>query len=242
MTLAGEGCGEAWLPHLDLMLNLQVSLENAAPGGGSRSFFMRLYHELCPALRELLIPHLSALRWLWPAESAPKEPLKLLDRKFSTQFRLEQAPGLCVGPSGPRSPISHRAFWRKGGEITFLLQAQQLRHDARDFLQDGVMLPPLAFETANLDPHFPVVHLCRSTRGCCQNMPKTVRLVLSGSGCSPKWPGGSGSGSGRYLRTDPAGRVSHGAKDYRFPESGSIELLTAEGRSNLGDTPWDRPL
>ncbi|MBW7938551.1 MAG: hypothetical protein H3C63_07005, partial [Candidatus Omnitrophica bacterium] len=26
ITLAGEGCGEAWLPHLDLMLSLQVSL------------------------------------------------------------------------------------------------------------------------------------------------------------------------------------------------------------------------
>ena len=33
VTLAGEGCGESWLPYLDIMLSLQVSMERyAAPG------------------------------------------------------------------------------------------------------------------------------------------------------------------------------------------------------------------
>ena len=55
MALAGEGSGEAWLPHLDLMLSLQVSRERyAAPGEGWEAIplFGAVYHTVNPRLFE----------------------------------------------------------------------------------------------------------------------------------------------------------------------------------------------
>ena len=92
VALAGEGCGEAWLPHLDLMLSLQVSMERyAAPGEWEPiPLFHAVYHDCA-----MLYGNYSSLTRppyddLWPAEFAPPEPLQLLDEKFAQQFRLEQ--------------------------------------------------------------------------------------------------------------------------------------------------------
>ena len=47
IVLAGEGCGEAWLPYLDLMLTLQVSRERYSPPNDPWEvipFFQAVYH------------------------------------------------------------------------------------------------------------------------------------------------------------------------------------------------------
>src|SRR5512141_391224 len=92
VALAGEGCGEAWLPHLDLMLSLQVSMERyAAPGDWEPiPLFHAVYHGY-----NLFFGNYSSLTMppydeLWPKEFAPEHPMVLLGRRCSRQFMLEQ--------------------------------------------------------------------------------------------------------------------------------------------------------
>jgi hypothetical protein len=99
VVLAGEGCGEAWLPYLDLMLSLQVSREryNAPDGWESIPFFQAVYHACAVTYGNYSSLTMPPYDDLWPAQFAPKEPLKLLDRKFSRQFYLEQARAFAWG-------------------------------------------------------------------------------------------------------------------------------------------------
>src|SRR5690606_7715500 len=85
--LAGEGCGEAWLPHLDMMLSLQVSLERyAAPGMWEPvPLFNAVYHNDSTQYGNYSSLTRPPYDKLWPEEFAPKEPLVLLDRKFAAQ-------------------------------------------------------------------------------------------------------------------------------------------------------------
>lgn len=148
ITLAGEGCGEAWLPHLDLMLSLQVSLERyAAPGHWNPiPLFQAVYHDCV-----LMYGNYSSLTYppydeLWPAETAPSQPLALLDRKFATQFRLEQARSFVWGQQLTLANFIPQLLTERKEEISFLLQLARLRQQFRKYLQDGSLLAPLPFE------------------------------------------------------------------------------------------------
>jgi hypothetical protein len=147
VTLAGEGCGEAWLPHLDLMLSLQVSMERyAAPGEWEPiPFFQAVYHDCV-----LLYGNYSSLTRppyddLWPPEFAPEEPLALLDRRFAAQFRMEQSRAFVWGQQPTLANFTQRLLDERREEINFFLQLARLRHENRAFLQEGMMLAPLPY-------------------------------------------------------------------------------------------------
>lgn len=148
VTLAGEGCGETWLPHLDLMLSLQISRERyAAPGDWEPvPLFQAVYHDAA-----ILYGNYSSLTHppyddLWPAAYAPKEPLKLLDRKFACQFRLEHARSLLWGQQITLANFTEEQLSKRAEEIAFMLRLARARHAARAFLQDGVMLRAPVFD------------------------------------------------------------------------------------------------
>ncbi len=63
VVLAGEGVGESWLPHLDLMLSLQVSRERyAAPGWlGTDSVLSGRIPSICHPVRQLFLTHDAAV-------------------------------------------------------------------------------------------------------------------------------------------------------------------------------------
>ncbi|MFV2070051.1 MAG: DUF6259 domain-containing protein, partial [Pirellulales bacterium] len=93
VVLAGEGCGEAWLPSLDLMLALQVSTERySAPNDPWEviPFFQAVYHPYAITFGNYSSLVMPPYDELWPAEFAPPKPMTLLDRKYSRQFYLEQ--------------------------------------------------------------------------------------------------------------------------------------------------------
>ncbi len=147
VVLAGEGCGEAWLPHLDLMLSLQVSMERyAAPGLWEPiPFFHAAYHG-----HAIFYGNYSSLTMppyddLWPAESAPAEPLKLLDPKFSRQFRLEQARAFVWGQQPTVANFLPAHLETRGEEVAYALQLAALRMKALEFLLHGAMLCPPEF-------------------------------------------------------------------------------------------------
>ncbi|NUM55937.1 MAG: hypothetical protein HUU46_20040 [Candidatus Hydrogenedentes bacterium] len=148
VTLAGEGCGEAWLPHLDLMLSLQVSRERyAAPGEWEPvPLFQAVYHDSA-----IQFGNYSSLTHppyddLWPAEFAPKAPLRLLDRKFAHQFRLEHARSFLWGQQITLANFTEEQLTERADEIAFIVRLARARRAARDFLQDGVMLRAPVFD------------------------------------------------------------------------------------------------
>ncbi|MCC6486870.1 MAG: hypothetical protein IT364_05160 [Candidatus Hydrogenedentes bacterium] len=159
VTLAGEGCGESWLPYLDIMLSLQVSMERyAAPGEWEPiPLFQAVYHD-CSTLygnySSLTRPPYDEL---WPAEFAPKTPLELLDRKFATQFRLEQARAFVWGQQPSVANFRPNHLIDRKEEMDFFLQLVKLRQRALRYLRDGVFLRPPA--TGAPDAEIPVSRL-----------------------------------------------------------------------------------
>ena len=146
VVLAGEGCGEAWLPHLDLMLSLQVSMERyAAPGEWEPiPLFHAVYHSCA-----VLYGNYSSLTRppyddLWPAEFAPERPLELLDRKFSTQFRLEQARAFAWGQQPTIANFLPGNLVERKEEMEFVLKLARVRRRALPYLRDGTFLRPPA--------------------------------------------------------------------------------------------------
>lgn len=144
VALAGEGCAENWLPYLDLMLALDVSRERyAAPDGWEPiPFFHAVYHGcgvFYGSYSSLTRPPYDDL---WPAESAPKEPLALLDQRFSRQFFLEQARAFVWGQQPTLANFRPSQLDERPDEIAYAIRLARLRRLSLDYLQDGSMLPP----------------------------------------------------------------------------------------------------
>jgi hypothetical protein len=149
VVLAGEHCGEPWLPYLDLMLTLHVSDERTS--GGSRPwavipFFPAVYHAsvICyGSYGSLVYPPYDER---WPAEKAPPERLTLLDRKFSGQFCLEQARSFVWGlqPMVPNFLSNQLAERRE--EIDCVVRLARTRVHALKYLLHGTWLRPPALD------------------------------------------------------------------------------------------------
>ncbi len=158
--LAGEGAGEAWLPYLDLMLTLQVSKERyARPNDGWEviPFFQSVYHAYGVTYgnySSLIVPPYDEL---WPPEYAPKDPLKLLDRKFATQFYLEQARTVVWG--NQPTIANYRPFQRteRSDEISFLVKLIRIRELGKQYLLYGKYLRPPQFSVGEIS--FPISRL-----------------------------------------------------------------------------------
>lgn len=156
VVLAGEGCGEAWLPYLDLMLALQVARERySAPNDGWEviPFFTAVYHPFA-----ILYGNYSSLTMppyddLWPEEFAPKEPLKLLDRKYSRQFYLEQARSFVWGQQPTIANFMASHLRDRPEETEYMMRLARIRNRATKFLLHGTFLrpPELKVPEATLD-------------------------------------------------------------------------------------------
>lgn len=148
VVLAGEGCGEAWLPHLDLMLSLQVSMERyAAPDLWEPiPFFHAVYHGYAIFYGNYSSLTMPPYDDLWPPEFAPREPLKLLDRKFTRQFRLEQARAFVWGQQPTIANFLPEHLDTRSEELDYVLKLARLRMKALKFLLHGTMMRRPVFD------------------------------------------------------------------------------------------------
>lgn len=186
--LAGEGCGESWLPHLDLMLALQVSMERyASPGEWEPiPMFHAVYHDLGLTFGNYASLTRPPYDELWPAEKAPADRLKLLDREFQRQFRLEQARSLCWGQQLTLANVTEEVLSERIEELEFLATLVRLRKDLLPFLRDGRMLPPV--EVAGVPPvTIPMSRLSiyAGQQGAVQEFEKTVVPLLANAWRAP---------------------------------------------------------
>ena len=144
VVLAGEGCGEPWLPYLDLMLSLQVSRERymAPDSWDTIPFFPAVYHAYAVSYGNYSSLTMPPYDDLWPAEFAPKEPLKLLDRKYSRQFCLEQARAFVWGQQPTIANFLPAQLEDRAGELDFVMRLARLRSRATKYLLHGTFLRP----------------------------------------------------------------------------------------------------
>lgn len=143
-ALAGEGCGESWLPHLDLMLSLQISRERYADPDGWETIplFTAVYHPCAVTYGNYSSLTMPPYDELWPSEFAPAEPLKLLDRKFSRQFYLEQARAFVWGQQPTIANFFPSHLKERSEEMKFAVHLTKLRNCATKYLLHGVFLRP----------------------------------------------------------------------------------------------------
>lgn len=179
--LAGEGCGEAWLPHLDLMLSLQVSRERyAAPGEWEPiPFFHAVYHGytvLYGNYASLTEPPYDSL---WPEEFAPHEPLKLLDPCYRYQFRLEQARSFVWGQQPCLANVTDEVFEERPEDLAYLRQLVQLRQAALPWLLHGRFLRPPAMDIPTLEIDVSRLSIYAGREGSVQHYRKTVAQYLA---------------------------------------------------------------
>ena len=155
VVLAGEGCGEPWLPYLDLMLSLQVSRERymAPDAWDTIPFFPAVYHPYAVAYGNYSSLTMPPYDDLWPAEFARKQPLKLLDRKYSRQFCLEQARAFVWGQQPTIANFLPAQLDDRAEELDFVMRLARLRRRAGKYLLHGTFLrpPQLRAPVATLD-------------------------------------------------------------------------------------------
>ena len=187
VVLAGEGVGESWLPYLDLMLSLQVSKERySAPDSWEPiPLFQAVYHPYVIQYGNYSSLTMPPYDDLWPKEFAPKEPLKLLDRKFSRQFYLEQARAFAWGQQPTIANFLPEHLNERPEEIAFVLQLAKLRHRALKYLQQGTFLrmPKLSVPEATIN--FSRLSIYAGQQGGLKTFEKRVPVVVSGAWQAP---------------------------------------------------------
>jgi hypothetical protein len=126
------------------MLSLQVSRERyAAPDGWDTiPFFHAVYHPYVITYGNYSSLTLPPYDELWPAEFAPAEPLKLLDRKFSRQFCLEQARAFVWGQQPTIANFLPVHLEQRPDEVAYVMQLARLRSRALKYLREGTFLRP----------------------------------------------------------------------------------------------------
>lgn len=180
-ALAGEGVGEAWLPYLDLMLSLQVSRERytASDGWEAIPFFHAVYHPYAIFFGNYSSLTMPPYDELWPVEFAPREPLALLDRKFSRQFQLEQARAFVWGQQPTLANFQTEQLTTRAPEIGFALQLARLRQRATAYLLHGTMLRPITLPTTPVETDFSRLSIYAGQQDALQAFRKAQAPVLS---------------------------------------------------------------
>ncbi len=234
LILAGEGCGEAWLPYLDLFLTLDISKERYAGLGpwSTIPFFQAVYHQYSITYgnySSLLIPPYDEL---WPKEYAPKKPLDMLSTDFNRQFLMEQARSFVWGMQP--TIANYQAFLARDRkeEIDFLLNLARVRNQAVKYLLYGKFM------------RSPVIELPEEEFGISRlsiYAGKTGNSVTAFRGTFPLLYSGTWQAENMDLGialasiSDKPVKVKFRFKsdEYELPASGKIFIIDTKGKREL---------
>jgi len=241
-ALAGEGCGENWLPYLDLMLALQVSHERYAGSNGWETipFFTAVYHPFGVFYGNYSSLTMPPYDELWPAEFAPKEPLKLLDRKFSQQFYLEQARAFIWGQQPTIANFRTNQLTDRAEELDFVLRLAKIHARGREYLLRGEMLLPPAVEGPSAELDMSRLSIYAGQQGGLREFRKRYPLVLAAAWRAPSGSfaiavaniGNQPTRPELRLGSAPKG-VGRRGKIFRLDESGRKRIGEYHGRTLL---------
>lgn len=187
VALAGEGCGEPWLPYLDLMLSLQISRERYSTPDGWETipFFNAVYHDCVLTFGNYSSLTMPPYDDLWPTEFAPAEPLKLLDAKFSQQFRLEQLRAFVWGQQPTVANLLPSHLGTRAAETEFAAHLAKLRRRATQFLVHGTMLRPPRLNVEEREIPMSRLSIYAGQQGGLKTFEKRVPLALASAWRAP---------------------------------------------------------
>lgn len=232
-ALAGEGCGEPWLPYLDMMLSLQVSEERyTGPDGWDPiPFFHAVYHEYAVFYGNYSSLSMPPYDELWPAEFAPKEPLALLDHKFARQFRLEQARALVWGQQPSVANFLPEHFEKRPEEAAYALRLARLRRRALRFLLHGRFLRPPHIDVPEGVVDMSRLSIYAGQQDALKEFQQAHPLAIAGAWQAP-------DGDLAVVLASIADealafplRIAH--PEYPLPERGIIRLIEEDGESKV---------
>jgi len=234
VALAGEGCGEAWLPHLDLMLSLQVSQERyAAPGQWEPiPFFHAVYHGysvLYGSYASLTRPPYDLL---WPRDSAPAQPLQLLDEKFRHQFRLEQARSFVWGQQPCLANFQPEHLVERKTDLAYIKQLVQLRQAALPYLLYGTFIRPPRMDIPDMEIDMSRLSIYAGQQGAVQAYRKRVPQYLAGAWRADD--GGIAVAIANIADADHPIRFALSREEHGLPERGRIYKRLPASRTEMG--------
>jgi len=232
--LAGEGCGEAWLPYLDLMLSLQVSQERyAAPGQWEPiPFFHAVYHGYTVLYGNYASLTRPPYDPLWPKDSAPPHPLQLLDEKFRYQFRLEQARSFVWGQQPCLSNFRPEHLVTRKTDLAYIKQLVQLRQAALRYLLYGTFLRSPRMDVPDMEIDMSRLSIYAGQQEAVQEYRKRVPQYLAGA-----WRAEDGSiavAVANIADADHQIRFALSRAEHGLPERGRVYKRRPEGRTQIG--------
>ena len=232
--LAGEGCGESWLPQLDLMLTLDVSMERYKGGNRGKPIpmFQAVYHEYAITYgnySSLLVPPYDEL---WPKEYAPKEPLKLLNNDYSKQFLMEQARSFAWGLQPTIANYQPFLHSERKVEAQFLMDLAKVRYNGLKYLLYGKFL-----RSPDFDPPEELLEMSRisiyagKTGNAITRFKKKFPLIFSGTWQAPD----NQVGIALANIGDESFPVNFNinAKQYELPSSGEVYIIDSNKKRKL---------
>jgi len=236
VTLAGEGCGEAWLPYLDLMLSLQVARERySVPKDGWQviPFFSAVYHPYA-----VLYGNYSSLTEppyddLWPEEFAPKEPLKLLPQTFSKQFYLEQARSFAWGQQPTIANFLPEHIEQRKVEIDYFMRLVKIRNRATKYLLHGTFLRPPTLDVPSETIPLSRLSIYAGQKGGVSLAEGTYPVVVSGAWQAPDGNVAVALASFSDESLTFPLRLNHFT--HPLGKQGRIYRITEKGRKRIGE-------
>jgi Domain of unknown function (DUF6259) len=235
LALSGEGAGEAWLPLLDLMLTLQVSEErysDPASGWEPIPMFQAVYHAYGITYGSYSSLSMPPYDDLWPAGSAPPEPLKLMDRAFQRQFYLEQARSFVWGLQPTIANFLPKDLTERPEETAYMMRLARIRSRALDFLQYGTFLRPPALDAPDVD-----VHLSRVSIYAAQKSGPVVSEGRDPAALAGAWRAKDGSVAvavASILDTPSTVTFAFDAAAYGLPGGGRVTRVGETGSEPFG--------
>jgi len=232
--LAGEGCGEVWLPYLDLFLTLQVSVERYAGVGPWETipFFQAVYHQYGITYgnySSLIVPPYDEL---WPKEYAPKNPKQLLDEDYNKQFLMEQARSFVWGMQPTIANYQSFLASERKEEIEYLMNLAKVRYQGLKYLLYGEFLRSPKIEIPEEELKISRLSIYAGKRGeSVTTFQKNCPLIYSGTWKADDNQVGIALAS---ISDDPFPvQLSFNCADYNLPPSGEIYIIDTEGKRLL---------
>jgi hypothetical protein len=235
LLLAGEGAGEAWLPSLDLMLTLQVSQErysDPASGWEPIPMFQAAYHDdgiTYGSYSSLTMPPYDDL---WPAATAPAEPLRLMDVAFQRQFFMEQARSFVWGIQPTIANFLPSHFSARPRETAYMMRLARVRSRALEWLLYGTFLRPPALDVPEVD-----VQLSRVSIYAAQRSGPTVSQGRFPAAIAGAWRARDASiavAVASIVDEPSAVSFNFDAADYGLTAGGRVFRIDEHGRTPFG--------
>lgn len=234
LVLAGEGCGEVWLPHLDLFLTLAVSKERYAGPGDWETipFFQAVYHQYGITYgnySSLIVPPYDEL---WPKKFAPEEPLKLLENDFKKQFLMEQARSFVWGLQPTISNYQSFLASERKEEVNYLIDLSRIRNNGVQYLLHGKFLrnPDMNIPEEEIDISRLSIYAGKMGESVTR-FRSTYPMIYAGTWQSDNKQIGIALAS--ISDVPYKANFNFDSKDYELPPAGEIYIIDAAGRKHL---------